>query len=47
MEKIMVKVGLLVQLQAKAGKEAVVAKFLGDALTLANQEEGTLVWFAL
>jgi hypothetical protein len=47
MEKIMVKVGLLVQLQAKARKEAVVAKFLGDALTLANQEEGTLVWFAL
>ena len=34
----MVKVGLLVQLQAKAGKEAIVAKFLADALTLANQE---------
>jgi quinol monooxygenase YgiN len=47
MEKIMVKVGLLVQLQAKAGKEAVVAKFLADALALANQEAGTLVWFAL
>lgn len=43
----MVKVGLLVQLQAKAGKEAVVAKFLADALALANQEAGTLVWFAL
>ena len=26
---------------------AVVAKFLADALTRANQEEGTLVWFAL
>ena len=24
-----------------------ISKFLGDALTLANQEEGTLVWFAL
>jgi quinol monooxygenase YgiN len=46
-EKIMVKVGLLVQLQAKPGKEGVVAKFLADALTLANQETGTLVWFAL
>jgi quinol monooxygenase YgiN len=46
-EEIMVKVGLLVQLHAKAGKEAVVAKFLTDALALANQEAGTLVWFAL
>jgi quinol monooxygenase YgiN len=43
----MVKVGLLVQVHAKAGKEAVVAKFLTDALALANQEEATLVWFAL
>jgi len=43
----MVKVGLLVQLHAKAGKEGVVAKFLTDALGLANQEAGTLVWFAL
>ena len=43
----MVKVGLLVHLHAKAGKEAVVAKFLTDALALANQEAGTLVWFAL
>ena len=46
-EKVMVKVGLLVQLHAKAGKEGVVAKFLTDALALANQEAGTLVWFAL
>jgi quinol monooxygenase YgiN len=46
-ERIMVKVGLLVQLQAKAGKETVVAKFLAGALALANQEAGTLVWFAL
>src|SRR6201992_3492183 len=43
----MVKVGLLVQLQAKSGKEGVVTKFLADALALANQEAGTLVWFAL
>ena len=34
----MVKVGLLVQLQAKAGKEDVVAKFLAGAPRLANQE---------
>jgi quinol monooxygenase YgiN len=43
----MVKLGLLVQLEAKPGKAAVVAKFLADALALANQEAGTLVWFAL
>ena len=43
----MIKVGLLVQLQAKPGKESVVAKFLAGALTLANQEAGTVVWFAL
>jgi quinol monooxygenase YgiN len=43
----MIKVGLMVQLQAKSGKESVVAKFLADALTLANSEAGTVVWFAL
>ncbi len=36
MEKIMVNVGLLVRIEAKAGKEAAVAKFVTDALTLAN-----------
>src|SRR5690348_17430082 len=43
----MVKVALLVRLQAKPGKEDVVASFLEGALTLANQEATTPVWFAL
>ncbi|WP_394781137.1 putative quinol monooxygenase [Undibacterium sp.] len=43
----MVKYGLLVRLEAKAGKEAEVASFLESALPLANQEAGTVVWFAL
>ena len=43
----MVRVGLLVRLQAKPGKEAEVARFLEDGLALANQETATLVWFAL
>jgi quinol monooxygenase YgiN len=43
----MVKVGLLVRVQAKPGKEAVVANFLEGALTMANQEAATPVWFAL
>ncbi|MFZ6647351.1 putative quinol monooxygenase [Undibacterium sp. TJN25] len=43
----MVKYGLLVRLEAKAGKEAEVASFLASALPLANQEAGTVVWFAL
>jgi quinol monooxygenase YgiN len=43
----MVKVALLVRLQAKPGKEDVVARFLEGALALANQEATTPVWFAL
>ena len=43
----MVKVALLVRLEAKPGKEAAVAKFLEGALPLANQENTTPVWFAL
>lgn len=43
----MVKVALLVRMEAKPGKEAAVQKFLTDALTLANQEGTTPVWFAL
>ena len=43
----MVKVGLLVRVQAKPGKEAVVANFLEGALTMANQEAATPVWFSL
>lgn len=43
----MVKVGLLVRVEAKPGKEATVASFLEGALALANQEASTPVWFAL
>ena len=43
----MVKVALLVRLDAKPGKEAAVEKFLAGALPLANQEATTPVWFAL
>jgi len=43
----MVKVALLVRLEAKPGKEAAVEKFLAGALPLANQEATTPVWFAI
>lgn len=43
----MVKVGLLVRLEAKAGKEDELGKFLASALPLANQEAQTTVWFAI
>ena len=43
----MVKVALLVRLQAKPGKEADVVSFLESGLALANQEAATPVWFAL
>lgn len=43
----MVRVGLLVRLRAKPGKEAEVAKFLAGALPAAQGESQTTVWFAL
>jgi quinol monooxygenase YgiN len=43
----MLKVALFVRLEAKAGKENDVAKFLEIGLTMANQEATTPVWFAL
>jgi quinol monooxygenase YgiN len=43
----MVKVGLLARLEAKPGKEAAVKGFLEGALSLANDERGTTLWFAL
>jgi quinol monooxygenase YgiN len=42
-----VNLGILATLKAKPGKEAEVEAFLKSALPLANQEAGTLVWFAL
>ena len=43
----MVRVGLLARLEAKQGKESEVAQLLTSALTLANAETATIVWFAL
>ena len=43
----MVKVVLLVRLEAKPGKESAVAEFLEGALPLANEENTTPVWLAL
>jgi quinol monooxygenase YgiN len=42
-----VNVGILATLKAKPGKENEVEQFLKNALPLANQEVGTIVWFAL
>src|SRR5580704_8061762 len=41
------RVGIMAILKAKPGKEDEVEQFLKSALPLANQEAGTLVWFAL
>ncbi len=43
----MVKVGLLVRLVAKAGKEEEVGAFLASALPLAREEDKTIVWYAI
>ena len=43
----MVKVALLVRLEAKPGQEQALESFLKSALPLANQEMFTPVWFAL
>jgi quinol monooxygenase YgiN len=43
----MLRVALFVRLEAKAGKEKDVAKFLETGLALANEEATTPLWFAL
>lgn len=43
----MIKVGLLVRLEAKPGKEEELAAFLMQGLELANEETATPLWFAL
>ena len=43
----MVTVGLLVRLEAKAGKEAEVAQLLKEGLSLVLEEPATLTWFAI
>ena len=43
----MMKNALFVRLEAKPGKEQEVAEFLQAGFSLAQQESGTPVWFAL
>lgn len=43
----MVKLALLVKLEAKAGKEAEVENFLKGGLSLVEQEPDTKTWYAL
>ena len=43
----MVKLGLLVRLEAKPGKTQEVADFLASALPLAEDEPATTAWFAI
>jgi quinol monooxygenase YgiN len=43
----MVKLGLYVRLEAKAGRETDVESMLREALPLADEEEQTVVWFAV
>ena len=43
----MIKVALLVRLEAKPGKEAEVEAFLHAGLPLVQQEPATAVWFAI
>jgi quinol monooxygenase YgiN len=43
----MVTTGLIVRLEAKAGKENELAAFLRDALPLVQDEPETVAWFAL
>ena len=43
----MVHYALLARVEAKAGKEEAVENFLISALALAQEEEGTVSWYAL
>jgi quinol monooxygenase YgiN len=43
----MVKVGLLVLLEAKAGKEQEVESFLAGGLSIVEGEPATTAWFAI
>ncbi len=43
----MTRVGLLVTMEAKAGREDDLAKFLAGALGLVEQEPDTTAWFAI
>ena len=43
----MLKVGLIVRLEAKAGKEAELSAFLRGALPLVDEEPRTVVWLGV
>ena len=43
----MVKVGLLVRLEAKPGKEQAVADFLRGGLALVMEEPDTVTWYGI
>ena len=43
----MLKLGLLVRLEAKVGKEQEVVDFLNNGVAIANREKMTATWFAL
>jgi quinol monooxygenase YgiN len=43
----MVKVGIVAMLEAKPGKEEELASLLRSAQALAEQEVGTVAWYAL
>ncbi len=43
----MLKVGLLVRLEAAPGKEAALADFLRQGQALVEAEPGTVVWYAV
>lgn len=43
----MIKHALFARFEARPGKEAEVAAFLGKALEMANAEAATPIWFAL
>lgn len=43
----MVRVGLLVRLEAKPGKEAEVENFLRNALSIVENEPATTTWYAI
>jgi quinol monooxygenase YgiN len=44
---LMVKVALLVRLEAKPGKEAEVEKFLNGGLPIVEEEPATITWYAI
>jgi quinol monooxygenase YgiN len=46
-EEKMVKLGLLVRLEAKPGKEADVDAFLRGGLSIVQEEPATTAWFAI